>query len=61
MIANEVVLEMKYTRIIKLYAEQENISLEKAMNVFYNSKTFELISEEVADMHCRSDQYLVNE
>lgn len=27
----------------------------------YDSKTFELISEGVADMHCMSDEYLVDE
>lgn len=28
---------------------------------FYKSKTFELISEGVADMHCLSDDYLAEE
>ena len=34
---------------------------EKALGMFYDSKTFELISERVADMHCMSDEYLVDE
>ena len=29
--------------------------------MFYDSKTFELISEGVTDMHCMSDEYLVDE
>ena len=29
--------------------------------LFYDSKTFELISEGIADMHCMSDEYLVDE
>ena len=29
--------------------------------MFYDSKTFELISEGIADMHCMSDEYLVDE
>ena len=31
------------------------------MDFFYNSTTFELISEGVADMHCLSDEYLADE
>ena len=37
------------------------ISYEEALGMFYDSKTFELISEGVADMHCMSDAYLVDE
>lgn len=35
--------------------------LEDALSFFYNSTTYEFISEGVADMHCRSDEYLVDE
>ena len=31
------------------------------MGMFYDSKTYELISEGIADMHCMSDEYLVDE
>ena len=34
---------------------------EQALDFFYKSKTFELISEGVADMHCLSDEYLAEE
>jgi hypothetical protein len=34
---------------------------EQALDLFYRSKTFELISEGVADMHCLSDEYLAEE
>ena len=33
----------------------------KHLDFFYNSQTFELISEGVADMHCLSDEYLAEE
>ena len=36
------------------------MTLEDALSFFYNSSTYELISEGVADMHCRSDEYLVD-
>jgi hypothetical protein len=59
--ASETILEMKYARIIKAMADMRNISLEEAMDIFYNSQTFNLINEGVADLHCRSDLYLAEE
>ena len=61
MIANKTLLQRKYARIVKLFAENNNISYEEALNLFYNSKTFELISNGIADMHCLSDEYLAEE
>ena len=52
---------MKYARIIEILAERLNISREEAMDIFYNSPLFELIDKGVADLHCRSDQYLADE
>lgn len=40
---------------------QANKTKEQALGMFYDSKTFELISEGVANMHCMSDEYLVDE
>lgn len=31
------------------------------MGLFYDSETFKLIHEGIADMHCRSDLYLADE
>ena len=61
MLANKTILQHKYTRIVHLFAEKLGISYENALGMFYDSKTFELISEGVADMHCMSDEYLVDE
>ena len=36
-------------------------AVEDALSFFYNSTTYELISEGVADLHCRSDEYLAEE
>lgn len=52
---------MKYARIIDMLARRLGITREEAMDMFYNSPIFELIDKGVADMHCRSDQYLVDE
>lgn len=59
--ANKIILQRKYARIVLLFAEKMNLPYEEALTLFYDSKTFELISEGVADMHCMSDEYLVDE
>ena len=59
--ANKIILQRKYARIVQLFAEQMGISYEEALGLFYDSKTFELINEGIADMHCMSDAYLVDE
>ena len=59
--ANQIILQRKYARIVQMFAEQANITYEVALGMFFDSKTYELISEGVADMHCMSDEYLVDE
>jgi len=59
--AKQTVLQAKYARIIEEYSSMYNVSLERAMDLLYNSKTLELIQNGVADLHCRSDKYLAEE
>lgn len=59
--ANPTILQMKYARIVKLFAEQTGLSYEDALGKFYDSTTFELISNGIADMHCFSDDYIAEE
>lgn len=59
--ANRTLLQMKYARIIEEIAGMGHVSADEAMDMFYNSQTFQLISEGVADMHCLSDKYLAEE
>lgn len=59
--ANPILLQKKYARVVELYAKENGISLEKALNVFYRSELYKLMSEGVSDMHCMSDEYLVRE
>ena len=54
-------MDMKYARIIEILAQRLHITHEEAMDIFYNSPAFELIDKGVADLHCRSDQYLADE
>ncbi|WP_245898283.1 DUF3791 domain-containing protein [Glaesserella australis] len=59
--ANPILLQRKYARIIVLLATQLHISLAEALDCFMFSKTYEMMSEGIADLHCLSDDYLVEE
>lgn len=52
---------MKYARIVAIFAKESGLTLEDALSFFYDSDTYDLISNGVADMHCRSDEYLAEE
>lgn len=56
--ANKTILQMKYARIVSIFAEQINLSLEDALDFFYESYVYRMMNEGIADMHCRSDGYL---
>ena len=55
------ILEAKYARIINEISQMHGVSLEEAMDIFYNSPLFPLFEDGVADLHCRSDKYLAEE
>ena len=59
--ANKTILQMKYARIVAIFAKDSVLALEDALAFFYDSDTYLLISEGIADMHCRSDEYLADE
>lgn len=59
--AHPVLLQKKYARVVELFAKENHLSLENALNVFYHSELYELMSEGISDMHCRSDAYLAEE
>lgn len=59
--ANKTILQMKYARIVALFAKRSGLPLEDALAFFYDSATYQLMSEGVADLHCRSDEYLADE
>ena len=59
--ASPVLMQKKYARIIECFAEKMQMSLDDAMDFFYRSELYVLISEGVSDLHCMSDQYLVDE
>lgn len=59
--ANPILLQKKYVRIVEKFAEQTGINTREAMDYFYRSLTYKEVSEGISDMHCRSDEYLVEE
>ena len=61
MIANPILLQKKYARIIERFSEKEKLSLDDALSFFYHSTVYQLISEGVSDLHCMSDEYLTEE
>lgn len=61
MIADSTLLQMKYARIISLLAKKADVDEEKAMEMFYESNTYILMSKGISDFHCMSDAYLAEE
>lgn len=59
--ANPILLQKKYARVVELFAKENNISLEKALDIFYHSELYKPHERGVSDMHCMSDEYLVQE
>ncbi len=59
--ANPILLQKKYARIIEKFAEEEKLSIREALDIFYHSVTYLDMREGISDMHCRSDEYLVEE
>lgn len=55
------ILEAKFARIISEISKMYNVSLDDAMDMFYNSETMQLMEDGVADLHCRSEKYLAEE
>lgn len=61
MIANPILLQKKYVRIINLFAKENELTLDQALDFFYHSNTYYLMQNGISDMHCMSDDYLVED
>ena len=55
------VLWRKTARIITIIADRLSISQEQAMDIFYNSHTFELFNNPDSGLQLLSDEYIVND
>lgn len=61
MMANPILLQKKYARVIECFTIKQGISLDEALDLFYRSEVYQLMREGVSDMHCMSDLYLAEE
>ncbi|MDR1914516.1 MAG: DUF3791 domain-containing protein [Clostridiales bacterium] len=61
MTANRHILIHKLYDVVKEYSIEYKIPFRNALDIFYNSNLYVLVSTGVADMHCRSDGYLAEE
>jgi len=59
--ANPILLQKKYARIIDKFAKSQGITLADAMDIFYKSDLYLIMKDGISDMHCMSDEYLVEE
>lgn len=59
--ANPILLQMKYARVVNLFAKESGMSLGEALAFFYHSNLYQLVREGISDMHCMSDLYLVED
>ena len=61
MTANRTLLRMKFAHVVEAYAKRAGCSLDEALRTFYNSQTYVLMRDGIADFHCMSVPYLVDE
>jgi len=59
--ANKIILQPLYKKIIIEFSRATGKGLEESMDYFYNSIAYDLISQGIADMHCRGVKYLTDE
>ena len=59
--ANPILLQKKYARVVEKFAQISNLTLDAALEFFYQSFVYVLMHEGVSDMHCMSDDYLAEE
>ena len=61
MTANPILLQKKYARVVSRFSDFSALPLREAMDVFYHSSVYQLMSQGISDMHCMSDEYLASE
>ena len=59
--ANPTLLQKKYARVVELFSSKAGLTRSEALEFFYHSMVYQLMSEGVSDMHCMSDDYLAEE
>jgi len=61
MTANKNLLRIKFAHVVEAYAKRTGCSLDDALRKFYGSQTCAMMRDGVADLHCMSIPYLVEE
>lgn len=59
--ADPTLLQMKYARIVSKFAKKEGIPAAHALALFYHSRLYQLLRDGIADLHCMSDEYIVED
>lgn len=59
--ADPTLLQMKFARIVTKLAVAAGIPAREALDFFYRSRLYPLLRDGVSDLHCMSDEYLVDE
>lgn len=59
--AADVVMQGKFLGIIEQLAIHLHISKDKALDIFYNSHTYQLLTRQTGDLYLMSDLYIVDE
>lgn len=59
--ANEILLQMKYARIIIGLSKRLGIDDRRALDLFYTSDTYKHLRRKTGDLHCMGDNYLIDE
>jgi len=59
--ASPILLQMKYARVVAAFAKLAGLSLSDALDFFYKSDEYKLVSRGVSDLHCMSDMDLAED
>ncbi len=59
--ANPILLQRKYARVIELFSEKTGATLDESLDFFYHSDEYKLLRDGVSDLHCMSDDYIVED
>ena len=58
---SDLLMWNKIGRIVTLLAQRLNISSERALDIFYTSRTNERLHDEGTGLYLRSDRYIVDD
>ena len=61
MTADKTLLGMKYADVVQAVAAKAGVSLDKALQMFYLSKEYEIISKGISDQHCMTVDYIAED